>query len=67
MLTQVTKDETFREQALKTIVDAVKNTKNWQDDSGHITEGQDGDPTQGNDGRQFKGMYIPLSLCDARY
>ncbi|KZV90632.1 Six-hairpin glycosidase [Exidia glandulosa HHB12029] len=58
VLTQVTKDETYREQALKTIVDAVKNTKNWQDDSGHITEGQDGDPSQGNDGRQFKAIYV---------
>ncbi|EJD35457.1 hypothetical protein AURDEDRAFT_175483 [Auricularia subglabra TFB-10046 SS5] len=58
ILSKVTKDDKYKKQALKTIVDAVTKVKNWQDKEGHITEGQDGDPTKGGDGRQFKSIYV---------
>ncbi|EJD46826.1 Six-hairpin glycosidase [Auricularia subglabra TFB-10046 SS5] len=58
VLSKVTGDNKYRDQALKTIVDAVTRVSNWQDKQGLITEGQDGDPTKGGDGRQFKSIYI---------
>lgn len=58
ILSHVTGDGKYRDQALKTIVDAVTRVSNWQDKQGRITEGQDGDPTKGGDGRQFKSIYI---------
>ena len=58
-MSKLTGDEKYREQAIRTIVDGIKKTKNWNNlEQGRITEGQDGDPTQGNDGRQFKAIYV---------
>lgn len=54
VLSHVTGDDAYKNQALKTIVDAVTKTPNWQDEQGHITEGQGGDPTTGGTNRQFK-------------
>ncbi|EJD35437.1 Six-hairpin glycosidase [Auricularia subglabra TFB-10046 SS5] len=58
ILSSLTKDDKYKNQALKTIVDAVKKVENWNDGHGFITEGQDGDPAKGNDGRQFKAIYV---------
>ena len=44
---------------LRTLVDGIKKTKNWNNlQKGYITEGQSGDPAKGNDGRQFKAIYV---------
>ncbi|EJD35990.1 Six-hairpin glycosidase [Auricularia subglabra TFB-10046 SS5] len=58
ILSKVAKDDKYKQQALKTIVAAVTKVNNWQDKQGRITEGQDGDPTKGGDGRQFKSIFI---------
>ncbi|KZV98352.1 Six-hairpin glycosidase [Exidia glandulosa HHB12029] len=58
VLSHVTKDDKYKETALKAIVEAVKHVDNWQDEQGEITEGQDGDPSKGGDGRQFKSIYV---------
>jgi len=58
-LSALTKDPKYRDQALRTLVDGIKKTKNWNNlQKGYITEGQSGDPAKGNDGRQFKAIYV---------
>lgn len=58
VLSQVAKDDTYKKQALRTVVDALTKVDNWQDKEGHITEGQDGDASKGGDGRQFKSIFV---------
>lgn len=53
VLSRVSGDGSYRDQALKTVVDAVKKGK-WNDDQGNILEGQGGDPATGGTTRQFK-------------
>ncbi|KAH7100723.1 Six-hairpin glycosidase [Auriculariales sp. MPI-PUGE-AT-0066] len=64
ILSGITKDKKMRDQALRTIVAAIKSTKNWQNAKGHITEAQGGDPTKSNTGRQFKSVFV-RSLTEA--
>ncbi|KAH7100691.1 Six-hairpin glycosidase [Auriculariales sp. MPI-PUGE-AT-0066] len=58
-LSRLTNDDKYRQQALKTIADAITKVDNWNDlATGHIKEGMDGKPEEGNDGRQFKAIYV---------
>ncbi|EJD35438.1 hypothetical protein AURDEDRAFT_154866, partial [Auricularia subglabra TFB-10046 SS5] len=57
VLSRVSGDAKYKEQALKTVVDAVKKGK-WNDEQGRITEGQGGDPKEGGTTRQFKSIFL---------
>lgn len=58
ILSRVLNDDAMKARALATVVEAVKNTPNWQTPQGLITEGQGGDPTKGGTLRQFKAIFL---------
>ena len=48
----------YLDRGLATTVAAVKTSSNWQGANGLITEGQGGDVSKNDDGREFKGAFV---------